>query len=460
MRSTVASHALFASLALSACTGTVVVNDPESKDPPVVVAPPPDTRTLCPIRSPEDARRGVSPTPPRHAIACTSRDFDDVGAVLAVSRRFDASGHVVALRSERMDDPPRHTFHDDVFVLPPRRFVTTTTYDSTGRKIGEATDADIDGTIDLERWWTFDAAGHEVALGVREGEAHFLLRRTYDAGGFLVLEESGTDEGVMDSTRWTRRADGEPLWSERTHAGVSDYVTEWSYDGSGKLVKSVTTSKASVRTTLFDSAKRIIEEREDNPKDGVDDWFHRITYDGSGHVIRDHEFGVGGDIRDIDETYDDKGRLSSRVEKAGANVHHETHTYDACGAETSVSSEVNGKPATISKLTMDARGFIVLEELGRPEIDTRIRRLFDTVGHLVLEETEKLQKGTWTKTGATAYQFDGAGHMVRIEVFAGSKSLSVERWTYDASGDLVVHQVSPSAGGLAREEFGYECFGP
>jgi len=459
-------------LALLACGQSSLPQQPAAGPPPARGSAPGVDPANPGCLSAEEASNGTTPTPPAHAVSCTLLEFDDVGPVAKSSRTFDGAGRVISERSERLDDPPRTTVHDYTFVPPPRKTLRVVEYDAKGHTTREAVDDGIDAILDDERLWTFDGQGHETSAETRRMAATTRTGKSYDAAGFLTAEESFSNGAFWNSTKWTRRPDGEPLESFTFVGGSATLgsTKTWSYGAGGNLEQDETVGANGKRLELniYDVARRLVEKQSGwNDKT---DLIQQFSFDENGKVLRDHRFEASGkEIEDTVRTYDAKGHMLTLWHwwgyafAAGPTTDFYEYQVGTCGEIISATYSSGGNAVRTSTFAFDKAGHIISSEetvLSRTATKSRTTATFDGAGHLTRLRWEFLDAGQWKFDYERQRTFDAAGHLVLDETTHASRPGDVTReaWTFDGKGDLVVHESNANYGRhKVREEFGYGC---
>src|SRR6185295_2131645 len=100
-----------------------------------------------------------------------------------------------------------------------------------------------------------------------------LTTRTFAAGGFLLVESTTRTDDDETRQTYARRADGAPLTYEYRRGANVEATATWTYSASG----ATKVEQQSIRRTIEikDTMGRVVERREDQPKDGVDDWIQQ-----------------------------------------------------------------------------------------------------------------------------------------------------------------------------------------
>ncbi len=464
-----------------ACGSIASIDPPpseESGDPPpssTPGTPPGATNPKTPgdpscktARAEDEARDGVPALAPADVKPCVFTDYDGVGPVLKIVRTFDSGLRVLTEATDRLDEPPRQTEHDQVFVIPPRHLTVTNEYDSAGRLVHTWTDDDANGSIDEERWWAFDATGNEITRGSKWGTSTHVTTRTFMSGTkHLMTEQTDVTGSPSTSVTWTRKSDGSPLTHSITRGAVVESSSTWTYDRNGGATQ-VEQQPIRRRTVITDAAGRVIETREDQPKDGVDDYFHQTKYNANGDVLEDHRFGKNGEkYGDLVNQYDAGGRLVEQWKQwgfgqvNGPTTDVEKRVYDACGQLVSIKRTQNGQAHSEVARTYDANGFLASEEshFFKPKkTSTKALRTFDAQGRLTKLESHSLSGASFTLDMTETRSYDAAGHLVSIVRTYKNQPTQTETFKLDTMGRLVLHEKTPwNAQSIVKEEMSYAC---
>jgi hypothetical protein len=207
---------------------------------------------------------------------------------------------------------------------PELRSVTVFYYDMRGNRIESWRDDNLDDRVDRLRLFTYDARDRLVreerdVLG--DGVTDWRTEWIYEGDGESpVREEQDRDaDGTVDQiATWERDEDGNATREERDHDadGTADVVWERTYDADGNLTSEARDDDVDGtpdwRTDFsYDDDGNRVREEWDLEADGTPDWIVEATYDEDGHplvVERDDEVDGTIDWRRT-RTYDDVGRL-------------------------------------------------------------------------------------------------------------------------------------------------------
>ncbi|MDX2109954.1 MAG: RHS repeat-associated core domain-containing protein [Verrucomicrobiota bacterium] len=205
---------------------------------------------------------------------------------------------------------------------------TTTTFDSSGRKVA-LTDSNNNSrtwqysprgelvkelfpssTLDYPIKYFYDPAGRliDVTRGV-EGLADYQRSTTfYDAKGQVV--EAIDPKGISNLTYYD--ANGRKIRSVEAAGTADQAITKFSYDAAGNLLKIVDANHAkayawdigdetAIATYQYDELNRIVKKTD------ADGTFERIVYDGNGNQVEIYKRGA---ILGIGKGYDNLNRLT------------------------------------------------------------------------------------------------------------------------------------------------------
>ena len=327
------------------------------------------------------------------------RTFNAAGEVGVVeTTRFNSAGAAIEQRLE-VTDPmvAMHLMTFEPFSMSSKS--VTWEYDAAGRMTREVT-VIVDGPT-LVRAWEYDELGREI----RYDDQGRTLSTEYDELGNVIREVSTYPEsdGLGGYERVVEREfEGDRLLRERSFDSRGDLERETtnSYDGQGRLVLSrqtalnieeieyryipsgqvrITRSNFDltgdwdrVRVEVFNSEGVRLLHQEDQPFDGVVDWYETFSFDEAGRAIRHLAQSRDEVFHDTTWTRENDGTvvISSR---AGWRPSIETSRIDESGNEFLIElTALDGTPLERTSRVFNSEGLMTEET----------REVFDPVLHL------------------------------------------------------------------------------
>jgi len=332
----------------------------------------------------------------------------------------------------------------------PNGNTTTTNYDDRGNVTS------IVGPTGAITAFTIDPAGNRTSMTDPIGR---VTRYTYDTSGNQTSEtnpDGHTTALVYDANGNKRRQ----LQTRTTPAGPETVATEFSYDGTGRLVEEKDTQGRVTKTEygLTGQVSAIAAKTGTRAN---------FEYQAHGKVTRvSYENGTT-----LAYAYDAEGRLVSSTDQAGRTLHYIrdevgriTRTEYPDGSSTQNEYDAAGRLIRI----VDQRGNVTrytYDEAGRRLSQT------DALGHVTSFKYDRAGNVIEVKDArgsVTRFEYDAANRKVRT-VFADGSTVSTEydvagqrvaetdqagaitRFTYDGSAHLVA--VTDPAGHVTRYDY-------
>ena len=209
----------------------------------------------------------------------------------------------------------------DADAVPVRYRVITYAYDSQGNKTEEAYgQQEVEKGGEPESWhrihFSYDPNNH---LTLVRDDFGAQMRYDYDCLGNVTLEERVIAEGVRSIIHYGYNKNG---WRVRRteeiqgNGPIQAAVTRYSYDANGNLTKIITPKGFEIRRS-YDADDRLTEERIIDKKNGIDRR-EQYAYDEAGNVLKRTILGTDGERLELNSRYDQKDRVTHRINPAGA----------------------------------------------------------------------------------------------------------------------------------------------
>jgi RHS repeat-associated protein len=343
--------------------------------------------------------------------------------------------HFDLLTARTTDEGERHEFtHDTELrltrVTNPLGHNWSYRYDRAGRLVAET---DFDGRT---RRYELDAAGQHIAT-ITPLDA--VISYTYDPMGRVVRKDAAGEitEYAYDTTGRLLQAagpQGELVYQYDRRGNVKTElsdgrVTAYRYDAAGRRVRRVTPSGATT-TYTYDAAGRL---------SGLDCGGHRIalTHDAAGRELA-REFG---EVLALTSAWDAAGRLAEQhLTASGTDLFHRAYAYRPDGHLTAAHDSLRGT----RRFTLDRAGRVT----GVAADGWRESYAYDAAGNqtaAALPERhpgsdnagERTYRGTRIeRAGATRYEHDPAGRLVRRTRTRLSRKPDTWAYVYDAEDRL------------------------
>lgn len=274
---------------------------------------------------------------------------------------------------------------------------------------------DIDGFLILQ-----ESSSEEYGK-IRESKSTF----DYDADGNLILAEYDYyGDGTIDSRRSEAyNSDGTRILQtlDSNADGIVDGSTTFNDDGKGLRFDSYGNLDGILTSTwiyFYDAQGRAIREEQDRDADGITDYSNTYSYDANGLVSRhlsSHYFRGEASHSTYTYTYDAGGnRIREEFDRYedGELDHIRTYTYDANGNLIREVRDLNadGAPDMIDSYTYDANSKLVYQT-SDPDGDGTPRSAYsytyDGKGNLTGDERDYNLDGFADYTTALTYAEDG-----------------------------------------------------
>ncbi len=412
----------------------------------------------------------------------TAPTLDELRAQAATEYEYDASGKISALiggtsAGPRITTRYAYTTGGEAAVgggTTPKGLLKTST-DAAGKvtsfvytKAGElASSTDPRGA---KTSYSYDWAGRLTSKTVAgPNVASQITTYTYDAAGMLetITEPAATDAVSGDKhqlrTKYTRNLAGYVTSVTQTDLlGDAERVTTYTLDGFGRALTEVGPDSSVRQTSQYDQFGRLVRVTD------ADGHATRLDYTAQGDLAKRVAIGAvdgGPTAQEIvleQNTYDSAGRLATQINRSGVersityfednkllsvtakvpqpdgttrSVREELNGYNSAGdleateqrgATTAIGYDNARRPVSITTST----GSNYLDEGAKIR---QITRSFDPRG-LVTAETVTAT----SSLRSTAYQYDDAGDVIRVQVGAtpNDPDAAVTTYSRDALGRI------------------------
>jgi RHS repeat-associated protein len=318
-------------------------------------------------------------------------------------------------------------------TVPSVSATTAATYDAVGNRL--TIDGPLSGTSDTTTF-RYDADRQRNGTISADPDGAGALKRravknTFNLDGQLTVAEVGTVNGTTD-TDWATfnsqqqmtssyDANGFKTKNVLTAAGTTYSVTQYSYDGDGRLQCTALRMNSATWGSLPGSACTLGTTGSTGP-----DRIAKTSYDAVGRVAKTQSaYGTGDQADEVSNLYNDNGTLSTVTD---ANGNKTSYTYDGFDrlSKTNYPSLTKGSGTSSTtdyeQLTHDANGNVTSKRL----------RDGGTVA-FAIDNLNRVASRTENGSPSRQYGYNLLGQLTSSSWSGGG---SAETMSYDALGRL------------------------